>query len=177
MKRTTMTIAAAAAAALTLTSCSSAEMGEEGLDTVNTTSAVETETDTATETTEAEATEATATTTVAAEGDEAAKTGDVNQTELDEWFKSVIGLRTTDQFVDAAKVEGAPDWAAKVIAVTVYDNELHIETNGENQATAQEIADLYAGELKSNPPYDWGKDIKKVVVENTDGPTLAEKNV
>nr|VDG63831.1 Uncharacterised protein [Streptococcus thermophilus] len=174
MKRAYLTIAAVAAATLTMSACANTEMGEEGLDAVNTTTAdgsaseVETEEETATETTAA-ATDS--------EAGGAAADGEVNQTEIDEWFKSVIGLGTTDQFVDAADIEGAPDWAADVIAVTVYDNELHIETSGDDDSTAEEIATLYADELKNDPPYDWGKDVTKVVVENSEGPTLAETDV
>lgn len=175
MKRTTLTAAAVAAAALTLASCSNSEVGEEGLSPVNTTTEAgsENDPDTDTDTDTAEENQATGTTTVAA--------GGVNQTELDEWVKGVVGLGTTQTFSDADSVDGAPDWVSQIVAVTEDNGTLTFETSladdADGTALADELAALYSEELNTNPPADWGKSITDIVVTTTDGAELTTKAV
>lgn len=170
MKRASLT-AIAAATAFALAGCGSSGDDDKGAEAVNTTS---------TAPTTAPTTVSTTTETVTTSEDAPAPSadeGDVNQTEVDEWTKSIVGLGTTDQFVDAATNAASPDWAASIIAVTVSNGELHMETNLEAIEPAEEMANRYAQELRDNPPHDWAKSITKVVVGHSDGPTLVEAQV
>ncbi|GAB3076114.1 hypothetical protein [Corynebacterium aquatimens] len=144
---------------------------------------------TATETSSVEATESETVTNTVTPSDEAsadsqdgATTGaGINQTELDEWAKDVLGLGLTQQFGDAAEDPNAPTAGASVRAVTVEDGTLFLTTNLNTEANeglgdASTLATLFGDALKNNPPA-WGDKINKLVVQDQAQTPIKEQDV
>lgn len=177
--KNTKIFAATTAAALALaglTACSNDENNNEDGTATETASVEATEEVTETTTVESDAADA------SGANQDGAETGEgINQTELDEWAKGVIGLGLTQQFGDAAEDPNAPSVGARLRAVTVENGTLFLTTDlnteaNEGLSDAEALATMFGDALKNNPPA-FGEKINKVVVQDQAQTPMTEEEI
>ena len=103
----------------------------------------------------------------------------VDQTELDNWAKGVVGLGESQEFIDAATDDFAPSWAAPITGVRLDGSNLYITSQIDrnlDEETAEKIQNLYVNSLRMTPP-EWGDQVDWVIVEDGTNTVVTQESI